>query len=189
MQCRLPHKQLSEPFLALEVDLQQRVAMAAAADGSDVAIAAGSRQQPSSTSVDATQGRAQDAACRQLAPYGDVKQRNAATWEQDETLHITVTEPGRWNAVAYWFQLDMGCGRPGVASWQANAGSSGGDVGSGQASSAVGTSWRQSVQYLDGMTVNQVRHVKRPNGIALNFSQYRSGGVDAAGRGACRCGS
>jgi hypothetical protein len=144
----LPHRQLSKPFRALELDLQQRAnaasAAAAAAGGLDAATA-------SSVLVEARSGRAQDRACRQLAPYGAAAHRHAAAWEQDETLQVSVEAPGRWNAVAFWFQLDMGPGAPPIGSWQTAAG------GGGSAAHAVGTSWQQSVQYLDGRTVEAVR--------------------------------
>lgn len=148
MQCSLPHRQLSKPFRALELDLQQRAnaasAAAAAADGLDTCAA-------SSGFVDAMHGRAQDRACRQLAPYGGAAHCNAASWEQDETLQVSIEAPGRWNAVAFWFQLDMGPGAPAVGSWQTVVG------GGGSAEPAVGTSWQQSVQYLDGRAVEAVR--------------------------------
>ena len=143
----MPHRQLSQPFRALELDLQQRAnaatAAAATADGVDMCTA-------SSGFADATSGRAQDRACRQLAPYGTAH-RHAAAWEQDETLQVSIEAPGRWNAVAFWFQLDMGPGAPGIGSWQTAVGSG------GSAARAVGSSWQQSVQYLDGRTVEVVR--------------------------------
>lgn len=105
----------------------------------------------SSGFVDAVHGRDQDSACRQLAPYRDAAHRHAAAWEQDETLQVGVEAPGRRNAVAFWFQLDMGPGAPPIGSWQTAL--SGGDG----AAHAVGTSWQQSVQYLDGRTVTAVR--------------------------------
>lgn len=69
----------------------------------------------------------------------------------DHSLHVKIEAAGRWNAVAFWFELDMGCGSGSrVASWQAGA-------SDGDRPAAVGAGWQQSVQYLDGMTVQQVR--------------------------------
>lgn len=146
----MPHKRLSQPFLAFDLDLQKRAAAAAATGSSP---AAGTPANAATSGAGATVGRAQDAGCTQLTPFGDNKHRIAADWEHDETLHIKVKADGRWNAVAFWFELDMGCGSTSrIASWQAG-GSAGGSA------AAVGTSWQQSVQYLDGMTVQQVRLV------------------------------
>ena len=119
-------------------------ATAATLDIHDACTAGGTR-------TDTTQGRAEHTACRQLAPYGDAVHRHAAVWEQDQTLQVEVVSPGRWNAVAFWFQLDMGGGAPTLSSLQTAAG------GNGIGEDAVGASWQQSVQYLDGRTVAAVR--------------------------------
>jgi hypothetical protein len=144
----VPHRQLSKPFRALELDLQQRVNAASAA-----AAAAGSLDTATASTVfvEARSGRAQDRACRQLARYGAAAHRHAAAWEQDDMLQVSIEAQGRWNAVAFWFQLDMGPGAPQIGSWQTAS------DGGGSAEPAVGTSWQQSVQYLDGRTVEVVR--------------------------------
>ena len=164
--CRLPHRRLSAPFLALQLDLQARVDAVAGKSGGGADSPAGN-----SCGAVASDGRSAllaSPACKQLTACG--ADRRAASWETDETLTITMTESGRWNAVAFWFCLDMGSGSGGdsfgadsrvyLSSWHCE--------GSCQPASAVGTSWQQSVQYIDPVPVQQVRtsiamHVKTSN--------------------------
>ena len=34
----------------------------------------------------------------------------AADWEQENNLTVTATAEGSWNAIAFWFEADMGGG-------------------------------------------------------------------------------
>lgn len=151
----MPHRRLSQPFLAHTLDLQQRLAAVAAYGDAAAADATAAGE----ASAACPSGRAADAGSRQLAPF-DAKLRHAAEWQHDETLDIHIEAGGYWNAVAFWFDLDMGAGS-GVtlSSWrgpEAAQGAAADCDAAGDGNRSVGASWQQSVQYLDGMTVQQV---------------------------------
>lgn len=65
--CRIPHVALSEPFEALQIDLQGRL-------------------------------------CHQQS-RDDTDQQLEVLWESSSTMSVPVKCSGRWNAVAFWFEV------------------------------------------------------------------------------------
>ena len=138
--CRVPHRQLSAPFAVCSLDLQARVAAAQAA----AAAAAGG-----SASQSGDQQQQQQQQEEQPEQHGEGP--SSPAWELEVELEVPVTAGGNWNAVAFWFDLHMGedgAAGPAVLT----------SYGPGSpAADAVGESWGQAVQYVDGTAVAAVR--------------------------------
>ena len=128
---RLPHKPLSATFLAHTLDLQGRVDAA-------------QQQWKLLESVNDEKSESKN--------EGE-KKKAAADWEADFELDIEIIADGKWNAVAFWFELDM----YGSEKEDALHISSGGltispspvSSSSGEELLPVGRSWGQALQYLD----------------------------------------
>lgn len=74
--------------------------------------------------------------------------RPVLQWESDAVMDVAVTTGGTWNAVAFWFEVQMH-GTSCVSSWEG-----------GRPGLPVCSSWGQAVQYLDHRKVFQGKQVK-----------------------------
>jgi hypothetical protein len=151
---RMPHRRLSAPFPLHTLDLQARLASC-------------QRQCQDQDSSGSSSSSSADT-------HGD---RAAATavWEYDATLEVPVTASGRWNAVAFWFQVHSGAAGANavVGSW------GGGDLSRSSADQPpedtlaargvmevsaeaplVAASWDPAVQYIDSQEVTAGSAVK-----------------------------
>ena len=131
-----PHQVLSDHFEVADIDLTQRLR--------DAFEAGGTKKKA---------GDAGDASDSER--FG-----GAAEFESDTLITVKPVGTGVWNAVAFWFELDLGDGRT-----LRSATPPGGDVshGDGQAVSGNGSqssvtdanSWGVAVQYLDELPVER----------------------------------
>jgi type II protein arginine methyltransferase len=159
----LPHRPLSAPFDVCALDLEARAARAfdAAAERRAARAAAAAAED--------VEGGAEGAAAAADGSDADDAEADAG-WEEDLELEIPVTAAGRWNAVAFWFDLDLGGGFAGaraLTSYAPCGGASGAVLNSNEAlpeaaspaasaftsAAAEATSFGQAVQYLDGQAV------------------------------------
>ena len=130
-----PHDVLSDHFEVADIDLTARLRAAArrgdAKEGKD---------------AKATNGDGDDA--------GREKFGGAVAFESDARIEVKPVADGVWNAVAFWFELDMGGGR-----WLRSATPPVGGDGSGDESGdrfvSDAQSWGVAVQYLDELPVGK----------------------------------
>jgi predicted RNA methylase len=134
---RTPHRAVSAPFRARRLDLQARVA-----------------------AVQAAWARRRQGGDAEDDDAGAVGGSNGELWEYDEEVEVPITAAGRWNAVAFWFDLQMAApgndadGADEARAWgAADVTSYAGAVAPDGAPPPESSSWGQAVQYMDGVDV------------------------------------
>lgn len=188
---RLPYRLLSAPFAVHTLDLQARLeARQRQGQPKAAGISAGADQSSGST------GSAGE----------DTPAAKSGDWEFDDTLEVELTAGGRWNAIAFWFDLHSGAGGSGavISSWRppVSAHAPGGDSSEvGLAADETRPEWQQAaaswdpaVQYVDSQTVTRggkvrvrVRQDKGQYVFTTHPPQCRP--RHALGEPACRVGS
>lgn len=175
----LPHRALSKPFVAHTIDLQARVTA--------VQKAASTATEMANGATPPIEGAPTGQQASEKAQGGE----GGSCWEADLELEVDIVADGRWNAVAFWFELDLGVAsaqKLGTGTVAAAAdthdlatsqisnhtlasyvwpGAERGGTATATASAAptVGKSWGQAVQYLDGTAV------KAGTAVALRVRQ------------------
>lgn len=149
----MPHRALSAPFPLRTLDLQARVDALTGQPVPTAALGALHKGQGGEAGSDPVAGAAGTASC----------------WEWDKTVDVQVTAAGTWNAVAFWFDAELGpggsAGGEGESGMGASTGGGGGSGGvvvlssyaQGRAGVAGAPSWEQALQYVDPVNVSQVR--------------------------------
>jgi predicted RNA methylase len=168
-----PHRVLSAPFEVTDLNLTQRLRAAATKAAEEAEEKGGSENSGNNKSSSSGGGGGSGGG--------------AADWEQDVTLTIPATAEGAWNAIAFWFEADMGGGdilrscppppwnnptptdTPSAAS-SAFTFASGGRSTTGTAGAAGAAkdtnryfdanSWGTAVQYLDELYVDEGESVE-----------------------------
>lgn len=154
---RLPYRLMSAPFAVHTLDLQARVeARQSQGQPKAAGSSAGANQSSSST------GSAEE----------DNPAAKSDDWEFDDTLEVELTAGGRWNAIAFWFDLHSGAGGSGavISNWRppVSAHVPGGDsselgLAADEArpeSQQVAASWDPAVQYVDSQAVTRGSKVR-----------------------------
>lgn len=126
----LPHRTLSKPFLAHTLDLQAR--------------------------VDRVQRRAQVGGEGLREDGRDAE--SDGTWEADFEIEVEATATGKWNAVAFWFEMDLlspheADDKTSSSIVLASYSLPGARVDLGSDSTIIGASWGQAVQYIDSNNI------------------------------------
>lgn len=100
---RINYKPLSKPFLACEIDLQQRIASVQSkiTDASEL-----SEMEEAKAHNENSQENMNGAPKSNKGCLDDTSDENDP-WEQNNTVSVSVTADGQWNAVLFWFEIDL----------------------------------------------------------------------------------
>jgi predicted RNA methylase len=106
---KLPHRALSEPFVACEIDLQERLekVQLQRKRGLQGAVETEICSNGGGAETLQREKTGENAAGSRGTGAGDFEDNASNEWEYDDEIHVKVTENGVWNAVGFWFELRM----------------------------------------------------------------------------------
>jgi len=202
---KVPHRGLTKPFLAQTLDLQQRVRDIQQQNKKDKESSEKMENDDESSTEDES---VEEEEKRIEHEAGDGKKKNNISkqpppppqqqqWEADFEIEVEITASGKWNGVAFWFELDLDNEELGEedakitsslssGAWPFSATAPGEQIqtpggettlyttstlNSSFSSSMYGRSWGQAIQYMDPRCIEQGSvlklHIRQDKGQIL----------------------